>query len=551
VQADQAEGQQGFSPEQREAIVEALSTLEAEQKAIERARARQQRQAQQGQAQQGVRQQAAADQGQAGASQSDGGLSGLLSPAQEAALASGLAKLRRAEQVQAQGGDAQAALDMSTQERQALLAVIQLIEELQQDLGQGQGVEALSDAQTQALVAAVDRLQAAQVARASGQASASSVAQGQNAATAAAAQATTSAATPNGPLSGGLYGLTDDKREVNADLAVADHKANGFSFSRNKAIWTTILRSSGQLESGLNFRSGAIKSQNWEVEYGVNVVGALNNIAQQLAPLDRYKIAPDVTVVRRLTDRLKLKVQGQAEFVPNAGAMLASAGLVYTQGIYEAAGNVSAKYEYLSNPSLPSSDPLSAVDATTLGMDLGVAASGFVAGATTTDASAKLVLSQVLDRDPTVSFTSKVVSKLTSDMSLCDRIAKARADYIETNGQALAASQVGPRRRSSALGPLDDIFAPEGQAVEGLQSPADARGPSFDDIFAPEGSGTSSAAEQSPSMVSLGALVPIDPSALPYDLRETTGRNLISQLSRLGYSDQKTLEASLDRGPMA
>ncbi len=554
VQADQAEGQRGFSPEQREAIVEVLSTLESEQQAIERARAQQQRaadqqarapqrQAQPGQAQPGTTPRQGT--GQTAQNSASSGLAqGLLTPEQEAALTAGLAKLRAAEAVQAQGGDAQAALDMSAEERQALLAVIQIIQRLQNELGANANVAELSGAQKQELVAAVTRLQTAQQRRAAGLTSALAAA-GDQATSAPAPGGTQTAA--RGPLNGGLNVIADDRREVNADLATANHLAGSVTAGRNSVILSTILRSSGQLETGLTYRSGTISAPNWELDYGVNVVGTLRNIAEQIAPLDSYKIAPDITVVRRLTDRINLKVTGQAEFVPNAGAMLATAGLIYSQGIYEAVGNVSAKYEYLANPDLPASNPLAEIDATTFGLDLGVAATGYEMGPTETDATAKLTLSQVLGQDPTVTASAKVVTKLTSDLSLTERIAKARADYIEQAGASLASAAFGPRRQpNKAALFFDDIFSAEGQSqARQVSNPAAPVWPSFDDIFAPEGAQHAKAA--GPSVDAIAALVPVDPGALPYDLREATGRNFISQLTRLGYSEQKSVEVSLDR----
>lgn len=525
VQADQAEGQRGFRPEQRRAILDVLETLETEQAAIERARE---------QAQQRARAQAAQEQNRAPQNQASvaQGLSGgLLNAEQEAALARGLAKLQAGQRAQAEGGDVQAALDMSASEQQALRAVIQLIEGLREELGDQANVANLDEDQRQALVAAVTRLQDAQ--RQREMAPDTQVASNNSPAGATGTQ--NGQANPNGPLNGGLLATLGDERQVDADLAIEGRIKDAKFIGRHKTLLYTTLRSSGSVQTGVNYQSGTLSSGAWEAEFGLDISGQISSLLEDSGPVGNYRIVPNGTVVRRLTDQISLKASAQGEFVKNAGAALGSLGLVYSRGNTELTGNVFGKYEYLATPDLPSSNPLSFIDATTIGAELGAAQSNIVLGATTTDISAKLTVSQVIDRDPTLAFTSKAITQLTGEMSLSERIAKARSEFIQQVGPAAFEASASA---SSFAGNFDDIFAPENKQTAASRAIV-RRG---DDIFAPEGT-----ASGEPTRDLVAELRGLDPKALPYDLREETGRNFITQLIRLGYSDAKTFELSLDR----
>lgn len=427
---------------------------------------------------------------------------------------------------------------MSVAERQALLAVIQLLEALQKDLGAQANVANLSDAQKQTLVAAVERLQRAQQQpdAPAASSSASQVAAGQPAGATPAAQVAA-----DGPLNGGLLATLGDKREVNADLALEGDVKQASDIGRHKTLLYTTVRSAGSVQTGVNYRSGTLRSGAWEFDFGVDASAELGSLFEDNGPVGNYRIVPDATVVRRLTNQISLKAAAQGEFVKNAGAALGSLGLVYSRGNTEITGNVFAKYEYLSNPSLPSDSILAFIDATTIGLDVGAAQSAIVLGPTSTDVSAKLTLSQVLEQDPTLVFTSKSITKLTSEMSLAERVAKARSEFIQQVGPQYqqANALYGPRAESSApVGGFDDIFAPEGTSAP--RTPALVRG--GDDIFSAEGSAVR---DQTRDLVA--ELRGLDLEALPYALREETTRNFLSQLIRLGYSDAKALELSLNR----
>ncbi len=526
VQAAQAEGQRGFTPDQRAAVVDVLETLEGEQIAIERARERAQQRA-------AAQKAAAAQAAQAGANQaaSAQGLSGgLLNAEQEAALNRGLEKLRAAQRVQAEGGDAQAALNMSAAERQALLAVIQLIEGLREQLGDQASASNLREEQKQALVAAVTRLQEAQRQR-----DAAPTTQTAAAGATGNAAATNAQARPSGPLNGGLLATLGDKRDVNADLALEGPVKDASMVGRHKTLLYTTLRAPGSVQTGVNYRSGTMASGPWEANFGIDVSGEISSLLDEGGPVGNYRIVPDATVMRRLTNTISLKAAAQGEFVKNAGAVLGSLGLVYSRGNTEVTGNIFGKYEYLAMPDLPDDNPMSFVDATTFGADIGAARTDIILGPTSTDISAKVTLSHIIDRDPTLAFASKAITKLTSEMSLGERVAKARSEFI----QQIGASAYGPRSAgASPITGFDDIFAPEGQSAA-PRGPIVRRG---DDIFSPEGAVIG---EQTRDLVA--ELRGLDLDALPYDLREETIRNFITQLIRLGYSDAKTLELSLDR----